>query len=78
MLQDVGLLILAFGSPQHFRKCTNTLVNRIIGNFLMHIINFDMVLLKVGIEESLGIVFSLAEKTKLQGLYLFTQYCSPG
>ena len=78
MLQDVGFLILAFGSPQYFRKCTNTLVNGIIGNFLMHIINFDMVLLKVGIKESLGIVFSLAGKTKLQVLYLFTQYCSTG
>ena len=50
MLQDVGLLIIAFGSPQDFKKCTNTLVNGIIENFVMHIINFDMLLLKVGIE----------------------------
>jgi len=72
MLQDVGLIILSFGSPQEFRKCTNTLVNGIIRNFLMHIINFDMILLKVGIEASLGIVFSLGGKTKLQRLYLVT------
>ena len=72
MLQDVGLLILAFGSSQDFIKCINTLVNGIIGKFLLHISNFDMVLLKVGIEESLGIMFPLARKTELQGIYLFT------
>ena len=72
MLEDVGFLILAFGSHQHLRKCTNTLINRIVGNLLMRIINFDIILLKVGIEASLGIVFSLGGKTKLQRLYLVT------